>query len=185
MKTIYFVRHCTPDISVHEDRIRPLNAQGQRDALRVAEFFRDIPVDRVVSSPYLRAMDTVRGVAEMHGLPVIPDEDLRERAVGAWVEDFDAFAQAQWADIDHALPGGESIRQTMQRGMGALERMLADPAQITVAGAHGTALCSLIHALDKRFGYADFRRIQSVMPWIVRFTFEGGCLTGWEPIEMA
>lgn len=183
MKTIYFVRHCIPDISVREDKIRPLTEQGRRDALRLTEFFREIPVDRVVSSPYLRAIDTVKGIAEQRGLPVDTDADLRERAVGGWVEDFDAFARSQWADMDFALPGGESLNQVAKRNLAALERLLAHPASNIVVGTHGTALSTLIRAHDESYGYDDFKRIQNVMPWVVKFTFEDGRFVRWEEVS--
>ena len=37
MKTLYFVRHCAPDKTVREDRIRPLTEQGKADAQRLTE----------------------------------------------------------------------------------------------------------------------------------------------------
>lgn len=184
MKTVYFVRHCTPDISVREDRVRPLNGQGMRDAAHLTQRFAGIPVQRVVSSPYLRAVDTVRGIAESRGLPVDADSDLRERAVGGWVEDFDSFACAQWADHDYALPGGESLNQVMQRNRNALKRLLAHPAETTVVGTHGTALCTLLRSFDESFGYADFKRIQNVMPWVVKCVFDGETLVRWETVEI-
>jgi len=184
VKTIYFVRHCAPDKSVHEDRIRPLTGQGKRDAQRLTERFAGVSVDRVVSSPYVRAIDTVKGIADQRGLTVETDADLRERAVGTWVEDFDTFARSQWADLDWKLPGGESLRETMERNVAALNRLLAHPAETTVVGAHGTALSTLIRAFDTDYGYADFRKIQNVMPWVVRFTFDGHALIGWETVEL-
>ena len=183
MKTIYFVRHCQSDNTVHEDRVRPLTEKGLQAAQRVTEFFRDIPVQRVVCSPYKRAMDTVGGVAAINGLCVETDNDLRERAVGDWVEDFDAFAQKQWADLTFMMPGGESLQGTMERNLAALQRMLRHPAEVTVAGTHGTALCTIIRAHEMGFGYEDFRKIQKVMPWIVKFTFDGETLVSWEPME--
>lgn len=139
MKTIYFVRHCQSDNTVHEDKIRPLTEKGSRDALRVTEFFRDIAVDGVFSSPYKRAMDTVSGVAQARKLEIRTDEDLRERAVGGWVEDFDAFAQRQWSDTGFALSGGESLDAVMARGRAALQRLLDAPGRTLVVGTHGTA----------------------------------------------
>lgn len=184
MKTIYFVRHCTPDISVREDCIRPLNPQGMKDAVRLTECFAGMDVQRVVSSPYLRAVDTVRGIAESRALPVETDMDLRERAVGGWVEDFDSFARAQWADRDYALPGGESLNQVARRNRDALQRLLAHPAQTTMVGTHGTALCALLSSFDPDFGYEGFRRIQNVMPWVVQCTFDGESLVHWQTVDM-
>ena len=184
MKTLYFVRHCAPDKTVREDRIRPLTEQGKADAQRLTERFQGVDVDRVVSSPYLRAVDTVQGIAQMRELTVDTDADLRERTVGTWVEDFDTFARAQWSDLDYALPDGESLNAVMKRNLAALARLLAHPAETTVIGTHGTALCTLIRAFDADFGYDDFRRIQDVMPWIVKFTFDGDRLLNWETIDM-
>ena len=184
MKTIWFVRHCQSDNTVHEDKSRPLTEKGMADAQRVTEFFRGKDVDRVASSPYRRAIDTVAGTAAARGLPVDTDEDLRERAVGGWVEDFDAFAQRQWADLSYALPGGESLQGVMERNLAALQRLLAHQAQNTVVGTHGTALCTLIRAFHSGFGYEDFRRIQHVMPWIVRFTFDGDRLIEWKQFDI-
>ena len=180
MKTIYFVRHCQSDSSVREDKLRPLTEKGQQDARRVTEYFRDIAVDRVISSPYKRAIDTVAGVAAARNLPVETDDRLRERAVGTWVQDFDTFARQQWSDLDFALPGGESLNHVMARNASALEQMLADSAESTVVGTHGTALCAMIHSLDPAFGYADFCRIVNIMPWIVKCTFDGGRLVARE-----
>lgn len=184
MKTIYFVRHCQSDNSVHEDRPRPLTEKGLQDALRVTEFFREIPVDRVISSPYQRAMDTVKGIAEARGLAVETDEALRERAVGGWVEDFNDFAQQQWNDFDFALPGGESLNAVMARGGEAIGRLLNHSAETTVVGTHGTALCAMLHRFSPAFGYEDFKRIQNVMPWIVRCTFQGDRLVHMEEMPL-
>ena len=47
-------------------------------------------------------------------------------------------------------------------------------------GSHGTALSTLIHHFRPAFGYADFERICPLMPWIVRFTFDGRVCVGVE-----
>ena len=82
--------------------------------------------------------------------------------------------------LRYALPGGESLNTVIMRSQNALKRLLDDPADITVAGTHGTALCALLHALDDGFGYADFQRIVGIMPWIVRCTFDGDRLIARE-----
>ncbi len=184
MQQVYFVRHCTSDPSVHDESIRPLSQKGRQEAAALVEFFRDVPVSRVISSPYLRAMETVRGIAETHGLPVDTDEDLRERAVGVWVEDFLEFARHQWEDFDYSIPGGESLREVMRRYLMALGRVLDGSSDIAVCGTHGTALSVLIHAYDENFGYDDFLRIMNKMPWIVKFTFDGSQLVSWETVEL-
>lgn len=183
MQQLYFVRHCTSDPSVRGESVRPLSEKGRQEAAALVEFFRDIPVDHVISSPYLRAIETVKGIADSHGLPVETDNDLCERTVGVWVEDFLEFARQQWEDFDYSIPGGESLREVMRRYLMALGRMLDGSPGVTVCGTHGTALSVLIHAYDEHFGYEQFMEIQNKTPWIVKFTFEGSRLINWETVE--
>lgn len=175
MTTVYFVRHALPDFSCHDDRTRPLAPQGMADRLLVNRLLKDVPVDAVLSSPFLRAADTVRPLAEERGLPLTLWEDFRERKVdGDWIEDFNAFARRQWDDFDYHLPGGESLRQVRQRNIAALESVLTEYAgQTVVIGSHGTALSTIVNHYVPSFGWKGFDSIRRLMPWVVRFCFEG------------
>ncbi|EOD00634.1 SixA phosphatase family protein [Caldisalinibacter kiritimatiensis] len=66
---IYLVRHAeikyTPD-----DFVRPLSEKGKRDVDKVTNFFKDKVINRVISSPYLRAIDTIKYVALDKGLEI-------------------------------------------------------------------------------------------------------------------
>ncbi len=183
MTTFYFVRHAQSDPAVRDDRARPLTAKGKTDAALVTRFFADKTLDAVLSSPYRRAMDTVRGVAESKNLSVILVEDFRERRVDSvWIDDFDAFTQAQWADFNYRLTDGESLAAVQRRNLAALKQALrAYPDKAVAVGSHGTALSCLVNAFDPSFGWEDFERIRGLMPWMVRFDFAGDrCEALWE-----
>lgn len=186
MTTVYFVRHAQPNYDNHDDLTRELTPQGLQDRLKVVEALKDIPVHAVLSSPYKRAVDTVQPLADRLGLPVETDADFRERKVGeGWLENFTTFAKSQWADFDFALEHGESLRQVQRRNMAALERALAAyPGKIMVIGSHGTALSTLVEYYAPGFGYEGFDRIRNIMPWVVRFTFEGRTCVGVEEIPL-
>jgi len=174
MTTIYFVRHAASDHQKPADALRPLTARGLRDRELVTTYLADKGVGLVFSSPYKRAIDTIEPFAAAHGLPVRLVANFRERRVsgGRWIADFDAYAARQWSDFDYALPDGESLRQVQARNVGALRRLLClHDGEVMVVGSHGTALSAIIHHYDPTYGYADFQRIQHMMPWIVRFSF--------------
>lgn len=175
MTTVYFVRHAQPNFANHDDLTRELTAKGLADRHLVESLLADVPVDAVLSSPYKRAMDTVQPLADARGLATRTVADFRERRVDScWIEDFDGFCRAQWADFDHKLTDGETLRQVQQRNIAALEAVLEEFAgQTVVIGSHGTALSTIINHYDPTFGHADFEKIRGLMPWVVRFTFEG------------
>ena len=186
MTTVYFVRHAQPNYENHDDLTRELTEKGLQDRMKVVEVLREIPVHAVLSSPYKRAVDTVQPLADQRGLSVVTDADFRERKVGdGWLEDFPSFAKLQWANFDFALEHGESLRQVQVRNAAALERALARyDGKTIVIGSHGTALSSLVEYYVPGFGYEGFDRIRNIMPWVVRFTFEGRNCIGVEEIPL-
>ena len=98
----------------------------------------------IVSSPYPRAKETIRPLAELLNLPILLEEDFRERKIGCWVEDFNGYCKRQWEDFSYALPEGESLQQVQQRVVQALEvllsliHILSDRAKIIPRRVTGT-----------------------------------------------
>ena len=64
MTTIYFVRHAEPNYNNHDDMSRELTHKGLKDRVLVTDFLADKQIDVVLSSPYKRAVDTVKEFAE-------------------------------------------------------------------------------------------------------------------------
>ncbi len=175
MTNVYFIRHAQPNYDNHDDMTRELSEKGLKDRVLVTEFLQDKQIDAVLSSPFKRAVDTVRDFAERQGLEIESIEDFRERRIAdCWVEDFRGFCKKQWEDFDYKLSDGECLREVQTRNIGALKEVLKKYAgKNVVVGSHGTALSTIINYYDKSFGHAQFEEIRGLMPWIVQFCFEG------------
>ena len=180
MTTVYFVRHAEPNYINHDDMSRELSAKGMEDRKLVTKFLADKDINTVLSSPYKRASDTVSEFAEYKGLDIGIVNDFRERRIdSAWIEDFTAFCKAQWADFKYKLTDGECLDEVQKRNIAALNDVLERyNGKNIVVGSHGTALSTIINYYDKSFGYSEFEKVKGLMPWIVRFTFEGGKCVG-------
>ena len=175
MTTVFFVRHAEPNLLNHDDLTRELSAKGLRDRLLVTEFLQTQHIDFVFSSPYRRAVETISDFAKESRLEITRINDFRERKVGnGWIENFDTFCQNQWNDFSYKLDGGESLQEMQLRNVTALNSLLQRfPGKHLAIGSHGTALSTIINHYDKQFGYYDFKKIKDLMPWIVRFDFDG------------
>jgi len=66
-----------------EDLLRPLDARGRRQAAELVDVLRPLGVRRVVSSPYVRCVETVEPLAAALGLAVELDGRLAEGEGGA------------------------------------------------------------------------------------------------------
>jgi 8-oxo-dGTP diphosphatase len=63
-----------------DDRLRPLSRSGRRQAEALVGLFEARPVTRVLSSPFVRCVETVRPLARERGLTVEEVDDLSEGA---------------------------------------------------------------------------------------------------------
>ena len=174
MTTIYFVRHAEPNYENHDDISRELSNKGLKDRRLVTDFLIDKQIDIMLSSPYKRAIDTIREFAEIKGIGITIIDEFKERRVDSgWIEDFNSFCKKQWEDFSYKLSDGECLEEVQNRNILALSRVLEQYRNKNiVVGSHGTALSTIINYYDKTFGYSDFDKIRYLMPWIVEFTFE-------------
>jgi 2,3-bisphosphoglycerate-dependent phosphoglycerate mutase len=151
------VRHCQ---STGQEPDAPLTSLGHQQAEQLAETLQARGIARIVSSPYLRARQSIEPLARRLGLTVHTDERLIERVLSSQsLDDWRVRLRAAWDDHDLVLPGGESSREATRRGMAALSEILADGRRPTVVVTHGNLLALLLHAFDGRPGFATWEQL--------------------------
>jgi len=82
---VYVVRHAKAGDRADwagDDRQRPLTKSGMRQAEALADLLEDEPIDNVLSSPFIRCVQTVQPLATKRKLPVEPRKDLEEGSGG-------------------------------------------------------------------------------------------------------
>lgn len=153
---------------------RELTNKGLKDRTLVTEFLMDKQIQVILSSPYKRAVDTVRDFAEIKGMDITVIDEFRERKVGnEWIEDFNSFCKKQWENFEYKLSDGESLKEVQDRNIFKLKKVILKyKGKNIVVGSHGTALGTIINYYDKKFEYSEFDKIRYLMPWIVEFTFD-------------
>ncbi len=188
MTTLILVRHAqsAPDPALPE-RDWPLSELGRRQAAELAPALAELGVDALASSPYQRAIDTLRPYADRVGLEIGVDEDLRERALGGWmpdIADIEAAVRKMHADLDFQLEGGESGRACVERFDAALARVVAaHPGRTIAVGSHGGVLGHLISRQGVALPDAFWKRIRNPhlfvfdasdgLRWVDERTFDG------------
>jgi 8-oxo-dGTP diphosphatase len=79
--TIYFVRHARAGERGawrRDDWLRPLSGAGRSQARGLLALLHDARFDRVLSSPYVRCIETVAPLAGARRLAIEPDDALAE-----------------------------------------------------------------------------------------------------------
>src|SRR5947208_8271356 len=123
MTTLLLARHGETDWN-REGRWQgwadpPLNEAGRSQAHELAEQLRHVSFDAVYSSDLRRAHETAEIVAAPHGVPVVPDEGLREIDIGPWSGLTRAVIEERYPSGER--PGGETREEHAARVLAAVE----------------------------------------------------------------
>ena len=149
MNTYYLVRHAHADWSADENR--PVSERGQEDAFLVADLLLDRPIDRIYSSPFRRAIQTISPLAQHLELPITTVCDLRERRLGDFTNsDFLAAVQDTWTDPEFVHPRGESNRAAQRRVRSFVNQLQTQNKHAhIVLSTHGNLMALLLNSFDR------------------------------------
>jgi 2,3-bisphosphoglycerate-dependent phosphoglycerate mutase len=173
MTDIFFIRHADSDLTIEDEKTRPLTEKGRADSLKIPALFEGVPIHHFYSSPYDRSIDTIIPLVEERGSFIKYIENFRERKNGQWIDDFFNYAEKQWNDFDYKLGSGESLNDVQTRNIYEVKILLkTHKNQSIVIGTHGTALCTIINYFDYTKGYDYFKSMVDIMPYIVKMRFE-------------
>jgi len=125
---IYVIRHGESPKEGNQ-RTRALTDKGRRDALKVAKSLKGDGMELFVSSPYTRAVETIRCLAEYAEKEVDEIEDLRERVFAPgdtriFDKELSPSLKESFADPNSSFPGGESNADCQKRAYGSMEDLL-------------------------------------------------------------
>jgi probable phosphoglycerate mutase len=156
----------------------PLNEEGLAQALLLGERLAHEPLDAFYSSDLGRAVQTAQPIADRTGRRPLLTDRLRERCLGvfqgltssecerAYPAHYRAFHSRK---PDHAMPGGESVRQVYERIASFFtDTAAAHPGQRVVVVTHGGVLDALYRLamrvpLDK---LRDFPVYNASLNWL-------------------
>lgn len=160
---IVLVRHAQsvwPRLGEPDDDQRPLTSAGLVQAEELVSRLVEFSPVAVLSSPQLRAVQTVTPAASALGLTVITWPELREWESGVLpCADWETPYTYSWAHPSVAHGAGESLDALTERAGAAMARMAAlYPDATVLVGSHGTFLTRALIAagqdVDREFWYA-------------------------------
>jgi 2,3-bisphosphoglycerate-dependent phosphoglycerate mutase len=168
-KTLFLVRHCAATGQAPE---APLTADGQDQAEALAERLTGAEIERIITSPYLRARQSAEPLAGRLELPVELDSRLAERVLGTGdLVDWRQRLRETFDDDDLCFAGGESSRTATARGVAAVNDVIRSRVTTTAVVTHGNLLALVLRHFDGRIGFEAWEGMTS--PGVYRLTVRG------------
>lgn len=158
-KHIYVVRHCeakgqSPDASLTE--------QGFQQAEVLTEFFADKKIDRIITSPFLRAIQTIESLSKRENINVEIDERLSERILSTSdLPDWYEKLRATFTDMELRFEGGESSNEAMERIVNVVEETFKSESEHTIIASHGNIMTLLLKNYNSDVDFQFWTRLSN------------------------
>lgn len=173
--TLYLIRHADSTYTIDE-RNRPISEKGKEDVNRLRKLFNHIHIDKIYSSPYKRAIQTVEGIAFERNLEIDLVEDMRERTkTQGKLDNFFENVKKLWEKPSFNFEGGESNIEAQTRGIKALNNLLDENmGKSFVIASHGDIMSLMLNHYDSEYEYNFWRQLD--MPDAYALVFENSNL---------
>jgi 2,3-bisphosphoglycerate-dependent phosphoglycerate mutase len=171
---VVLVRHASsvpPTADGPDELTRPLAPDGLRQAIDLVETLTEPRPAAVWSSPYRRAIQTVRPTAQALRLPIGIRWDLREWDDGLpYTDGWEPHYARSWADPSYARSAGESLDQLTIRAVDAVRALARENrGRLVIAASHGTFISRALAGFGAPVDWAFWQRMP--MPAMYRLRF--------------
>ena len=168
-KTIYVIRHCSAEGQAAD---ADLTAEGISQAKNLVKFFEEIEVDRIISSPFVRARRSAEPLAKAKGIHIEQDSRLAERVVSSHdLKDWLVKLEKTFSDFQLKYEGGESSSQAMMRAFNVIDGLEAGSRTVLVT--HGNLMALLLGSFDDKFGFKAWQALTNPDVYSLRITDSG------------
>lgn len=159
-KKIYLIRHCK---ATGQEPLAELTNEGREKALELVPILDKFNVDHIISSPYKRAVQTIKPFSESIGIPIIIDDNLQERVLsGEPMEDWLEQLERTFINKDLIFSDGESSNHALTRIQKVLNGVFENKQMHRVGiVSHGNILSLLINHYDPTFGFTRWQQMKN------------------------
>lgn len=177
MKTyIYMVRHAVSPFILGDERERGLSDKGHMDAYRIKEILAEEEITHFVSSPYRRAIDTIKYLADAANKEIELHEELRERAIATMEieiseQEILQGIRTSFTDKSFKMSDGESTLEAQERAIPIVKQLIQQhKGGRIVLGTHGNIMTIILNYFNREYGYEFFE--QTTKPDIYKLEFD-------------
>ncbi|MBU9673645.1 histidine phosphatase family protein [Planococcus sp. CP5-4] len=159
MTKIYIIRHCA---ATGQEPDAELTETGMAQAVELGGFLSETGIERIVSSPYARAVQSIGPLAEALAVEIETDERLKERVLSSGnLPDWFELLKSTFDDHDLTLEGGESSRLALSRISQVVGELENSGCQTAAIVTHGNIMALLLSRYMEGFGFEGWRALSN------------------------
>ena len=165
MQELVLVRHAA---ATGQDANAPLTTEGEHQALVLCDLLVQLQIQRVISSPFVRATESVRPYCRRANIRLETDDRLVERVLSTQNHpDWREHLRRSFSDLDYSLEGGESSRIAQARGTAAVRTAIALDERCALV-THGNLLALILQSIDATVGFEFWSSLSNPDTFVVQ-----------------
>ena len=179
MKKIYVIRHCQAE---GQEAGAKLTKLGEQQAAQLANFFKDISVDQIISSPYTRALETIQPLADQKQIVIETDGRLKERVLStSHLPDWMEKLEATFHDGTLTYDDGESSDEAACRIQNVVDEVLESESETVILITHGNLMSLLLGKFIREFGFHEWKQLSNPDVYVLEIDEEtSSCYRIWQ-----
>lgn len=152
---MYLVRHAKATGQAPD---APLTSEGIAQAEALAECLSGVGIGQIVSSPFARALQSIKPLSMRLNIEIKLDERLIEAALSTidysdWLDKL----RATFSDFELSFEGGESSGAATTRALAAINDALdTDPIVVVT---HGRLMTLILKHFNSKYGFEEWRNL--------------------------
>ena len=157
MTEVYIVRHCESEANVNRSFAGrtdvDISEKGKLQLDCLAEYFKNIKINKIYSSPLIRARKTADAINKYNSAPIIIDERLIEMNLGVLdgkpVDEMTPIQKDTWNNAPHlfSVEKGETMAEVAKRAKEAFFEIIKENQGKIVISSHGCFIRNLMRIL--------------------------------------
>lgn len=153
------IRHCKAE---GQESNASLTAEGEQQARELAAFLEGQQFDCVISSPFKRAVDTIKPFAELNEISIKIDERLAERILSSEDDpNWRTNLERTYHEEHLKFPGGESTYEAKERISSFINDLQRKSYQSVLIVTHGNLLSLMINLFQPSFGFKEWELLSN------------------------
>lgn len=159
MTKIYIIRHCA---ATGQEPGAVLTETGMAQAIELGGFLSELGIERIVSSSYTRAVQSIEPLAEALAIEIKIDERLKERVLSSGnLPDWAERLKSTFDDHELALEGGESSNEALARISEVVDELENSGCQTAAIVTHGNIMALLLSRYMEGFGFEGWQALSN------------------------
>nr|WP_144925758.1 histidine phosphatase family protein [Paenibacillus bovis] len=166
-KSIFVVRHCK---AVGQQPEAQLTEEGINQSLSLVRFFSTYNIDRIISSPFTRAIQSITPYAKKRNINIEIDNRLAERTLSNqsyhdWMEKL----KKTFTDMDLKYDSGESSREAQARIKDVIDDIITSSFSNTIIVTHGNLMALLLKNYIPEYGFDNWMVLRNPDVYHIRW----------------